>query len=88
MLDIRHLTVSISNKTILKDISYLFEKNKTYIVMGPNGSGKSTLAHTIAGHPQYTINKKSQIFFDRKNITDLTPDKRAQMGIFLSFQSP
>ena len=88
MLDIRHLTVSISNKTILKDISYLFEKNKTYIVMGPNGSGKSTLAHTIAGHPQYTINKKSQIVFDHQNISGLSPDKRAQRGIFLSFQSP
>lgn len=88
MLDVRHLTVTIGNKTILRDISYLFEKNKTYIVMGPNGSGKSTLAHTIAGHPQYTINKKSQIIFDHQNISGLSPDKRAKAGIFLSFQSP
>jgi len=88
MLDVRHLTVSTAGKTILKDISYVFEKNKTYIVMGPNGSGKSTLAHTIAGHPEYLVDKKSQIIFDRKKIIDLSPDKRAQMGIFLSFQSP
>jgi len=55
--------------------------------MGPNGSGKSTLAYAIAGHPRYVVTK-GKILFNRKNITKLSPDKRARMGLFLSFQYP
>lgn len=56
--------------------------------MGPNGSGKSTLAATIMGHPAYTLAKDARIIFGKDDITSLKPDKRAQKGLFLSFQSP
>lgn len=88
MLDIRNLTVTVDKKTILENISYHFKEGKTYIVMGPNGSGKSTLAYTLAGHPHYIIDAKSNILFKSQDITSLSPDKRAALGIFLSFQSP
>ena len=55
--------------------------------MGVNGSGKSTLLHTIMGNPAYTVTE-GHIFFRGEDITDLTTDKRARKGIFLSFQSP
>lgn len=88
MLQIKHLTASVGKKTILKDISYTFEKDKVYVLMGPNGSGKSTFAHTIIGQPAYAVDGKSSIEFDGQELTGLPPDKRAQAGIFLSFQSP
>lgn len=88
MLTLKHLTVSVNNKDILRDISYSFEKGKLYAVMGPNGSGKSTLAQSIMGHPSYTLSKKTRILFNNKNITDLTADKRAKRGLFLTFQTP
>ena len=87
MLTLKNLSVSISNKTIIKDLSLNFEKNKVYVLMGPNGSGKSTLAMSIAGHPLYLV-KKGRILFAGKNITKANPDERSQSGIFLSFQSP
>ena len=87
MLTLKNLSVSISNKSIIKDLSFNFEKNKVYVLMGPNGCGKSTLALTLMGHPLYKI-KSGTIYFDNKNITKLEPDKRAGAGIFLSFQSP
>lgn len=88
MLQLRKLTVSIGKKKILTSIDFSFEKNKIYAVMGPNGSGKSTLAYTIMGHPAYAVGKSSKILMEKKDVTDMSPDKRAEMGIFLSFQQP
>ena len=33
---------------VLKDLSYDFNKGKTYALMGPSGSGKSTLLNLIS----------------------------------------
>ncbi len=82
------LTVDINGKKILRDISFDFEKGKTYAVMGPNGSGKSTLAYAMMGHPLYSLSKISRIVFDKKRIDNLIPEKRSQLGMFLSFQAP
>jgi Fe-S cluster assembly ATP-binding protein len=88
MLDIKHLTVKIGNKTILKDFNFTFEKGKIYAVMGHNGSGKSTLAYTIMGHPGYEIDDKTEMTLSGEDIKDMDPNERAQKGIFLSFQTP
>ncbi len=37
------------SKSILKNITYNFESNKSYCISGNNGSGKSTLIHLISG---------------------------------------
>ena len=61
---------------VLKDLSYDFNKGKTYALMGPSGSGKSTLLNLISliDRPTYgsikfnddnvnfTNNKKNDIF--------------------------
>ena len=36
------------NLRVLKKISYIFEKGKTYSLMGPSGSGKSTLLNLLS----------------------------------------
>ena len=87
MLQIKKLSVRVGKTTILENFNFNFEKGKVYAIMGPNGSGKSTLAFTIAGHPAYKLDEGSLKLVGR-NITDLSPDKRAKSGIFLSFQSP
>lgn len=87
MLTLKNLTVAVADKIIIKDLNLKLEENKVYVLMGPNGSGKSTLALTLMGHPLYKI-KSGKIFFNKKDITDLEPDKRANSGVFLSFQSP
>lgn len=88
MLKLKNLTVKIGDKTILQDINFNFEKGKIYAILGPNGSGKSTLAYSLIGHPNYEYAKESKIVFKKEDITDLSADKRAQKGIFLSFQTP
>ena len=36
-------------KVILENISYKFEKNKSYAIVGPSGSGKTTLINLLLG---------------------------------------
>ena len=55
--------------------------------MGPNGTGKSTLAKVLLGHYMFKVTDGS-IKFNNKEITKLSTDERARLGIFLSMQDP
>ena len=52
---------------------------------GPNGSGKSTLAKIIMGIEKPDSGK---IILNGKDITNLSIDERANMGISFAFQQP
>lgn len=86
-LTIKKLSVSVDSKEILKNFSLVINPGEIHAIMGPNGSGKSTLANTLMGHPKYTVTAGT-IEIDGKNITELSPDKRARLGLFLSMQYP
>jgi len=86
-LEIKNLHVEIDGKEILKGVNLEVSKNEVIAIMGPNGAGKSTLGFTIMGHPKYKITK-GQILFKGQDIATLSPDKRAKLGLFLSFQYP
>jgi Fe-S cluster assembly ATP-binding protein len=86
MLKLEHIIIKKDEKSIIKDISIDIEEGNIHYLMGPNGSGKSTLALAIAGYPEYTI--EGNIFFKNENIVELSPDKRAKLGLFLSMQYP
>ncbi|NTW13531.1 MAG: Fe-S cluster assembly ATPase SufC [Candidatus Moranbacteria bacterium] len=88
MLSIKNLSAAISDKEILLGITLDFEPGKTYVVLGPNGSGKSTLAATIMGRPDIAVTDASELAWNGENLKALSADKRARLGIFLSFQSP
>ena len=86
LLRIENLHVSVGEKE-LHGINLTVNSGEVHAIMGVNGAGKSTLLHTIMGNPAYTVTE-GHIFFRGEDITDLTTDKRARKGIFLSFQSP
>ena len=55
--------------------------------MGPNGTGKSTLSKVIMGDDTYKVVSGS-IYYDDKEINEMTVDERARLGIFLGLQMP
>lgn len=84
MLKLERLSVFVEGKEVVKNVDVEFEG--VNILMGPNGSGKTSLAFAIAGHPRYKT--KGKIFFNGKEISNLKPEERARLGIFLAFQNP
>jgi len=87
MLEIKNLKASTDDKEILKGLNLIINKGEVHAIMGTNGSGKSTLSKVLTGHPAYSVDD-GEIFFENTNIKDLSPDERAQLGIFLAFQYP
>lgn len=86
MIEVKNLSVSLEQE-VLTNISLTLEPGTVHALMGPNGSGKSTFAYTLLGHPACRVTQGS-ILFKGEDITELTPDKRAQRGLFLALQYP
>jgi len=87
LLKIEKLKVEGNGKEILKGINLQIKKGEIQALLGPNASGKSTLAQAILGNPKYKTTQ-GKIFFEGKEITKLTPEKRAKLGLALAWQSP
>jgi Fe-S cluster assembly ATP-binding protein len=87
MLQLQGLSVAISEKEIVHDVNLTIKPGETHTLFGPNGSGKTTLLMAIMGFPKYRITKGNIIFND-KDITNLSLDERARLGIGMSFQRP
>lgn len=85
-LQIQDVTVVVEGKQILQNISLTMMPGSVHVLMGPNGSGKSTLALSLMGHPAYTV--KGSVSLAGIDLQELPTYKRAQRGLFLSFQQP
>jgi len=86
-LKIANLTVTIQDKLVVDGFSLTIPPGSCHVLMGPNGSGKSSLAYALAGHPQYLVTSGS-VKIGNTDILELSPDERAQLGLFLAFQNP
>lgn len=86
MLEIKNLSVSFNEKTLLTDINLTVASGARHLLSGHNGSGKSTLVNVIAGNQEYKI-KSGEIIFNDKNITTENATTRSLLGIFLGAQN-
>ena len=88
LLEVHNLSAALEDgKKILNDLSLSIGKGETHVLMGPNGAGKSSLGNTLMGNPVYQVTGGSIIFKDQ-DITEESVDKRAKLGMFMSFQTP
>ncbi len=88
MLEFKNVSYVASNadgeKEIIKNVSFEI-KEKFTCLTGPNGGGKSTLAKLIMG---IIKPNEGRIFFDGRDVTDLSITERANAGISFAFQQP
>lgn len=82
----RDVRVFVGDKQIVKGVDLDVPAGEKHALMGPNGSGKSTLAAALMGHPGYRV--EGRMTLDGEPVSDLDPDVRARMGMFLGFQYP
>ena len=87
LLEIKDLYAVAGEKEILKGLNLSIGKGEVHVIMGPNGAGKSTLANVILNNPEYK-KTSGKIELDGEDITNLSTDKIAKKGIFMSFQAP
>ena len=87
MLNIKNLSAGIKDKKILNNVNLKIKSGEFHVIMGTNGTGKSTLGNILTGKDNYEITQ-GDIIYKQKSIMNLTPDERACLGIFMSFQYP
>jgi Fe-S cluster assembly ATP-binding protein len=85
MLELKNIYFKKDDKQILDGVNLSLEAEKFVVITGPNGSGKSTLAKIIMGVEKPT---SGQVIFEGKDITNMTIDERANLGIAFAFQQP
>lgn len=85
MLELKDISFKRDNKIILDHINLTLEDNLFYCITGPNGSGKSTLAKIIMG---LVTSDSGSILYNGQDITSLSVDERAKLGIGFAFQIP
>ncbi len=67
----------------LRDVSIAIAASEVHAIIGPNGAGKSSLLNCLSGfyRPQ-----RGQVIFESRDITNLSPHRRAAIGIGRTFQ--
>ena len=85
MLELKEICFTRDNKKILDNINLTIDTDKFVVITGPNGSGKSTLTKIIMGIEKPDSGK---VFLEGEDITNLSIDERANLGIGFAFQQP
>ena len=89
MIELKNISYKVKDngetKIILNNVSCVFSPSCLTAITGHNGSGKSTLTKIIMGIIKPTSGK---VLFNGKDITNLTVDERARLGINYAFQQP
>lgn len=82
MIEMKNISLTLTGKTILDDVSIYVEKGTTYIILGPSGAGKSTILKVILGLLQTDI---GNVVIEGKKITSLNEKEalkvRRKMGV-------
>lgn len=87
MLKIENLYTKIETKEVLRGINLEIKAGETHVIMGPNGSGKSTLANILVGKKSFDSISGTVKYFE-EDLLALSPEERANRGLFLAFQYP
>ena len=83
-LHINDISLSFGGIKALQNVDITVDAGLIYAVIGPNGAGKTSLINSINGF--YTP-QSGKIIFDGRDITHVSPYKRAQLGISRTFQN-
>ncbi|HCC51571.1 MAG TPA: ABC transporter ATP-binding protein [Porphyromonadaceae bacterium] len=82
MIEVKHLTKSFDGRTVIHDISTVFETGKTNLIIGRSGSGKTVLLKNVIG---LMMPDAGEIIFDGRNILSMNKNEtlflRREMGL-------
>ncbi len=76
MIHTEHISKIFGDKQVLHDVSTVFEKGKTNLIIGESGSGKTVLMKCLVG--LYEPDEGS-VFFDNRNFTQMPLSSRKEV---------
>lgn len=76
MIEVKNLTKSFEDKTVLFNINAVFETGKTNLIIGQSGSGKTVLMKNLVGLLSPT---NGEVLFDGRNIVTMNKHARAAL---------
>ncbi len=77
LFEVKDLEVNYGLIQAVKGISFKIDKGSIVSLIGANGAGKTTTLHALSG----LLKHKGQIYFEDKDITHLSSDKKVSLGI-------
>ena len=83
ILETRQVSKKFDTFTVIDKIDFAISEGEIIGLVGPNGAGKTTFLNLITG---FYIPDTGSIFFDGKEITKDSPEKRVSAGIIRTFQ--
>ena len=83
ILQVKELHKQFGGIHAVRDVNLTVEENRIHAIIGPNGAGKTTLVAQISGALKPD---SGSIHFAGRNITQMSPHKRARIGLARSFQ--
>lgn len=84
VLEVKNLAKYFKGLAAVTDYSVTLEPGTINGLIGPNGAGKTTVFNVLAGELKPT---HGQIFLNGQNITGLSSDRIASLGIARTFQN-
>ena len=76
MIEVKKLTKSFEDKTVLKGIDCVFETGKTNLIIGQSGSGKTVLMKNIVGLLEPS---SGEILYDGRNFVTMSKREKVHM---------
>lgn len=83
ILSVQSLQMAFGGVAALKGISFDVQRNEIFSIIGPNGAGKTVCLNCISGLYRPTAGR---ILFEGRDISNLAPHQRAELGISRTFQ--
>lgn len=84
ILELKDIHLHFGGIMALNGVSLDVREGEIFAIIGPNGAGKTSIFNCISG--LYSPDK-GEILFKGKEISRLSPSKRAQLGLARSFQN-
>jgi branched-chain amino acid transport system ATP-binding protein len=83
ILELDSVTMRFGGITAVNDASFVLNRGEILGLIGPNGAGKTTIFDLVSG---FLAPSHGRITFDGEDITRMSPDRRAWLGLGRSFQ--